>query len=158
MKEIPFAKGYYVDETGNVYNSKMKCLKTRPHKDGYLQIAFWINNKVKMYLVHRLVASVFIENNENKPYINHKNGIKTDNRVSNLEWVTPTENAKHAYTTGLKSGNHGFKNGYSNIVLNQETGIFYTVSEAAKIANVNRSTMSKWLNNKRKNNSHFKYA
>lgn len=65
------------------------------------------NNKEKLYYVHRLVAMSFIPNPDNKPEVNHKNGDKGDNRVENLEWVTPSENIQHAYKNGLAHGRKG---------------------------------------------------
>ena len=72
------------------------------HCDGYLSTKF----SGKSHLVHRLVADKYIPNPENKRTINHINGIKTDNRVSNLEWNTNGENMKHAYNTGLINQKH----------------------------------------------------
>ena len=71
---------------------------------GYVTVDF---SGVGCFSAHRLVAQVFLQNLENKPEVNHKNGIKTDNRVDNLEWVTALENNRHAIQTGLRT----FKSG-----------------------------------------------
>jgi len=64
---------------------------------GYNRVCLSKNGKTKRLFVHRLVAMAFIENIDNKPQINHKNGIKNDNRVDNLEWVTSSENILHCF-------------------------------------------------------------
>ena len=64
---------------------------------GYVVILLCKNTKRKMFRLHRLIAQAFIKNTDNKPYINHKNEIKNDNRVENLEWCTASENIKHHY-------------------------------------------------------------
>ena len=105
MKEIQ--TGYYVTKEGNILSSRKfkvpTVLKPFNDRDGYLRV----NLLGKMHSVHRLIAKAFIPNPENKPTVNHINGIKDDNRVNNLEWATNSENTKHAYKTGLNCGRIG---------------------------------------------------
>lgn len=99
MKEY---KNYLVYEDGKIYSKRFKKFLTpKKNWDGYYRIQIWENNKCKMIGWHRVIAEAFIPNPDNKPYVNHKNGIKTDNRVENLEWVTQKENVNHAWKTGL---------------------------------------------------------
>lgn len=79
-------------------------------KDGYLKIAFRVDGKRHYKRVHVLVAETFIDNPNNLPVVNHKNGIKDDNRVENLEWVTVSYNTKHAFDVLGRKGNNGGMN------------------------------------------------
>lgn len=81
---------------------KERILKNAINKYGYHFVYLSKNNNCKPYTIHRLVALAFIPNIENKKEVNHKNGIKSDNKVSNLEWCTCHENILHAYKIGLK--------------------------------------------------------
>ena len=78
-----------------------KILKLGMGTNGYLRVNLYKNGKGYAKKVHRLVASAFIPNIDNKPQVNHIDGDKTNNRASNLEWVTGKENINHAYNTGL---------------------------------------------------------
>ena len=69
-------------------------LTTKFLPKGYCFIALYKNNKETKFYIHRLVATAFIPNIDNKPQVNHKDGNKNNNVVSNLEWVTPSENLK----------------------------------------------------------------
>lgn len=93
---------YFVSNIGNVKRRRKRCaLKSTINKYGYSLVVLSVNCKAKAITTHRLVAMAFIDNPENKKEVNHINGIKTDNRVDNLEWATREENMSHAVNSGL---------------------------------------------------------
>lgn len=96
---------YSIYDDGAVFNTKtLRFIK--PQSNGrYNKVTLSINGKERQYLVHRLVATAFIPNPDNKPEVNHINGDRFDNRVENLEWVTASENQSHAVRTNLRK--HG---------------------------------------------------
>ena len=103
-KDLPeYEDKYMVSNQGRVYSKgRKKILTMKNNHDGYLRIQIYAgNNTCRFVSTHRLVALAFIDNPENKPFINHKDGNKANNTVSNLEWVTQKENIIHAWETGL---------------------------------------------------------
>lgn len=122
-KDIPDYEGFYkISNTGKIrsVDHKRKCfdsfyvMKGRElipsfGSSGYLQVGLSKLGKTKIFMIHRLVAKVFVENNDSKNNIavNHIDGNKTNNYASNLEWVTYSENQKHAYKNGLNRWSPG---------------------------------------------------
>ena len=90
-----------IRSNGKIDNRKGKLLKPAYDKYGYKRIVLSADGERHTYLVHRLVAMAYIPNLENKPTVNHKNGIKDDNRADNLEWATQSEQKHHAIKNHL---------------------------------------------------------
>lgn len=119
----------------------------------------------KNYKVHRLVAETFILNQKNKPEVNHKDGNKSNNNISNLEWCTSSENQIHAFKTGLQKIKKGEEH-HSAILISQYDldGNFIRnykgVCTASRILNINASGITSCLKGRNKTSGGFiwKYA
>lgn len=109
MKKVKIdAYEYEVNEQGEIFrigNPKPKYQSV--NRDGYKVVGLWKNNKSTAKTVHRLVALAFIPNPENKPCVNHIDGNKQNNHVSNLEWVTYSENTIHSFKNRLQIPSKG---------------------------------------------------
>lgn len=96
---------------------------------GYYKVELMKNHIRRSFKIHRLVAIAFIPNPLNKPYVNHLDGNKLNNHVSNLEWCTQKENITHAYETGLIPKNEVTKEEFVELYVNQHKGIVRIATE-----------------------------
>ena len=104
LRILDLFSGYTICEDGEVRSRFGRVVKQQMGGVGYFRVELWRDGVGKKYLVHRLLAAAFIPNPENKPQVNHIDGVKANNALSNLEWVTQSENQLHAYRAGLQRG------------------------------------------------------
>lgn len=158
-KDIKGYEGIYsVSNTGLIKSVSRKgnwtdvILKPCVYKKGYLYVNLNKNSKGKKFKIHRLVAEAFIDNPENKPCINHKDGDKTNNNDWNLEWVTNSENTQHmCYILGKTvTPIKAFLNG----IFIQD---FKSVREAGRILNIDSSGISGVLTGKYKQYKNYTF-
>lgn len=144
--------GYIIFSDGRVYSTKsMKFLKEEIDSHGYhrVKITFDGRKDNRLVSVHRLVASAFISNPENKPDVNHIDGNKSNNNVSNLEWCTKSENIQHAINHGLKLPTYGENHGMTKYTEEQiieickllESGV-YTIKDIIEMTGVSYNCIS----------------
>jgi hypothetical protein len=169
-KPIKSLKGYSVSSIGRVRRNSFEVLQNNQHgffkrilkerilknsidKYGYHRITI----RRKGYFVHRLVAQAFLSNPKSKKEVNHKNGIKTDNRIDNLEWCTRKENMRHALVNGLKFNHRGVdEKYYQSTIISKEQAIeakkiydsgTMSYNALAQKYNVSKSTMMRVIKN-----------
>ena len=102
-KEIPETEGlYYIARCGSVYSTLTNKYRKLNQKTWYKTVDMYVKGRVLHRSIHRLLAILFIPNPLNKPEVNHIDGNKLNNDLSNLEWVTSSENTLHSFRIGLQ--------------------------------------------------------
>lgn len=148
---------YEVSSIGRVRNIKTgRILKQHKSYKRYMRVKLSLNMDSKTYQVHRLVALVFIPNPENKPQVNHKDSVRHNNNVNNLEWATNKENQDHSIKNGRSRKQIGEDRPASKLkeddvreirYLYSISGI-YTQRKLAEMFNVSQSTIKNIVNRK----------
>src|SRR5699024_674166 len=120
-----------------------KILQENNNGRGYVYVSLSYKNIKTREYIHRLVAKEFLPNKWNKREVNHKNGIKNDNNVSNLEWVSDSENKEHAYLTGLtKNRPTDLDVTEVNMVIDLLKTEKYTQDEICNVFKINENTLT----------------
>lgn len=150
-KDVEGYEGLYqVSNFGNLYSSYVKRkLQLSLDKYGYKQVILVKNGVRKRHLLHRMVAQEFIPNHENKPQVNHIDENKTNNTVSNLEWVTSKENINHGTRTERQIYTQRIIQ-KSKLVICSNGVIYRSTREASRLLGLDNGSLNKVLKGKRK--------
>lgn len=176
---VGYESVYEVSNKGDIVRVQTgHRLKPSIAKNGYYVVALWDKNKGKSHYIHRMIAEAFIPNPKGFKTVNHKDGNKLNNDISNLEWCSYGRNNQHAYDTGLKTVSDNVresakKRAIQRNKLNQPrskpiivsdldgniVGSYKSANEASKQLNISRSVIFRYMNGqvKRPKKYTFKY-
>ena len=157
---------YEISNTGKIksllykHRKTPKIMKPTINSSGYFKVELYKNGKSKIFYIHRLVAESFIKNQNNYPCINHIDCDKTNNNVSNLEWVTYEQNTKHALKNGLFTpaplkGKYGKENPNSKPLLQYDKGgnfikLWHCRADVARFYNCHESSVNNCVSGRKK--------
>lgn len=167
MKTVPGYPDYEVTDHGEVMSrkaGKIKILRPANHSCGYLSVGLCNKGeRVKTYLIHRLVCEAFIPNPHTKPQVNHKDGNKKNNHVSNLEWCTNSENGAHSFMflgrIPASKGRLGADSFRATPVTNLDTGSVYaSIGIASNAINGSRGKLSECVNGHKEKYKGYRWA
>lgn len=169
MQPIPHCDGYYATNDGRIMSAKRwRLYELKPYKEatGYLRVSV-VRDGIKMnQFIHRLVASAWLDNPDDLPCVNHKNGRKNDNSVDNLEWISAADNNQHAYDSlnkqagkawlGCFGSRHNTAKAVYQMTENYEPmKLFGSLIEAENETGVKRTDISACCHKKRKSAGGF---
>lgn len=165
IAELLHEQWYVIFNDGSILGKKGRFIKLHKGTSGYLQLNIG-RKPTKSYLVHRLVAELYLPNPDGLPEVNHKDGNKANNRVANLEWCTRNHNIQHGVDNGLIpspwKGKSGHQHCRSKTVLQMDINNniiheYGSAREAARLSKVNYGTISFVLIGKGKTAGGFKW-
>lgn len=153
---------YQISNFGNVKNiKKNKLLKPAINKDGYYTLSLSKNGVQKSFKVHKLVASHFLK--EPIIQVNHKNGIKTDNNINNLEYITLHENILHSWINGLSKGKYKNVGNHARKIIQldkdteEELRQFESVYEASEKLGITNTSIENCLKGRSRTSGGYKW-
>lgn len=157
-KEIEGFENYIICTDGTVHNKKGHNISRWKDNVGYLQVKLSKEGKWYYKRVHRLVAEAFIPNPHNLKQVNHIDGDKTNNEVSNLEWIDNKNNTQHGYDNNLYHSKHrNIKIEVYDKITHQLINTYKSIRETANELNINRKTLSRILFDNKENNYDYDF-
>lgn len=130
-KSLSEYENYEVSSLGRVRNNKTGRILKQSCRGGYMIAGLSLNGKIKTIGVHRLVALMFLDNLENKPHVNHKDKIRSNNNITNLEWCTALENNIHKCSTLEQKTNQNLKVWRVDKKTNEKFELYNSINDAA---------------------------